>query len=76
MATEAELEMASCIAELVQRQYGIAVGSVTERNGKDDSGLTNDFTFDGPDLPLALEVTRLRDDFEKSILGGAAQPAR
>jgi hypothetical protein len=31
----------------------------------DDSGLTNDFTFDRAVPPLALEVTRLRDDFER-----------
>ncbi len=64
MANEQELEIAAWIAELVQRQYGIAAGPPTERDGNDDSGLTNDFTFDKAEPPFALEVTRLRDDFE------------
>jgi hypothetical protein len=64
LANEQELEVAAWIAELVQRQYGIAAGPATVRDGTDDSGLTNDFTFDKPDPPFAVEVTRLRDDFE------------
>ena len=38
---------------------------MTERDGKDDSWLTNDFTFDSADTPFAVEITRLRDDFER-----------
>jgi hypothetical protein len=64
LATVQELEVAAWIAELVERQYGVGAGPATERDGKDDSGLTNDFTFDNAEPPLALEVTRLRDDFE------------
>jgi len=68
MASEQELEVAGWITELVQRQYGVNVGPATERDGKDDSGLTNDFTFDEAVPPLALEVTRLRDDFDSPPL--------
>lgn len=56
--------MAAGIAELVELQYGIVAGAATERDGRDDSGLTNDFTFDDAEPPFAVEVTRLRDDFE------------
>lgn len=39
-------------------------GPATERDGRDGSGLTVDFTFDDADPPFAVEATRLRDDFE------------
>ncbi|MEX0754977.1 MAG: hypothetical protein WD556_07660 [Actinomycetota bacterium] len=64
MAAPQEVEVAAWIAELVKRQFGIVVGPPTERDGNDETGLTNDFTFDSVTPPLALEVTRLRDDFE------------
>jgi hypothetical protein len=64
VATDQEREVAAWIAELVQLQYGIAAGPATERDGRDDSGLTNDFCFDDAEPPFAVEVTRLRDDFE------------
>jgi hypothetical protein len=64
LANEQELEVTTWVAELVQRQYGVAAGQATERDGRDDSGLTNDFTFDNAVPPFAVEVTRLRDDFE------------
>lgn len=64
LASEQELEVAAWVAELVHRQYGIDAGQATERDGQDDSGLTNDFTYDNAVPPFAVEVTRLRDDFE------------
>jgi len=64
LASEQELEVVASVAELVTRLYGVAAGPATERDGQDDSGLTNDFTFDRAEPPFAVEVTRLRDDFE------------
>lgn len=64
MASEQEREVATWVAELVHGQCAIAAGPATERDGEDGSGLTNDFTFDEADPPFAVEVTRLRDDFE------------
>lgn len=64
MASEQELEVTAWVAELVYRQYGVVAGKLTERDGNDDSGLTNDFTYDSAVPPYAVEVTRLRDDFE------------
>jgi hypothetical protein len=65
MTSEQELQVAGWVGEVVQREYGVPAGPPTERDGRDDSGLTNDFTFDGADPPYAVEVTRLRDDFEE-----------
>lgn len=49
---------------LVEQLYEIEIGPATERDGRDDSGLTNDFTYEEADPRIAVEVTRLRDDFE------------
>jgi hypothetical protein len=43
----------------------VVPGLPTERDGRDGSGLTVDFTYDEADPPFAIEVTRLRDDFER-----------
>ncbi|MEO8291747.1 MAG: hypothetical protein ABI635_01300 [Actinomycetota bacterium] len=64
MATTQELEVAAWIAALVEDLYEVEVGPPTERDGLDDSGLTNDFTYEDADPRIAIEVTRLRDDFE------------
>lgn len=40
-------------------------GLPTSRDGRDGSGFTVDFTHDEADPPFAIEVTRLRDDFER-----------
>jgi hypothetical protein len=64
MATTQELEVAAWITSLVKQVYEIDVGPATERDGSDDSGLTNDFTYEETDPPIAIEITRLRDDFE------------
>jgi hypothetical protein len=64
LESEQELEIAGWVAELVARLYEISPGSPTKRDGMDGSGLTNDFTFDDMDPRLAVEVTRLRDDYE------------
>jgi hypothetical protein len=64
MATAQEREVAAWIALLVEQLWGIEVGPATERDGRDDSGLTNDFTYEEADPRIAVEVTRLRDDFE------------
>jgi hypothetical protein len=64
MATAQEVEVANWIALLVEQLYQTRLGPPTERDGRDDSGLTNDFTFEETDPGIALEVTRLRDDFE------------
>jgi hypothetical protein len=64
MPTAQEEEIAHWIAKLVSTQFGVDPGPATERDGKDGSGLTNDFTYERVDPPLALEITRLRDDFE------------
>jgi len=47
--------------------FGVRPGLWTERDGKDDSGLTVDVTFEDADPPpaFAVEVTRLRADFEE-----------
>lgn len=46
MATTQELEVAAWVAALVKELYEVEVGPATERDGKDDSGLTNDFTYE------------------------------
>lgn len=64
LATPQELQIAGWVAELVERELGTVPGPPTERDGQDGSGLTVDFTFDDVHPPFAVEVTRLRDDFE------------
>jgi hypothetical protein len=64
LASEQGREVVGWVTELVERQYRVSPGSPTERDGKDDSGLTNDFTFDTADPPFAVEITRLRNDYE------------
>jgi hypothetical protein len=63
-----ERQVVEWVADFVERQHGVVPGPWTERNGNDDSGLTVDVTFDNadPPPPFAVEVTRLRDDFEKN----------
>lgn len=68
MASEQELELAGWVAELAERLGGVQSGPATERDGRDDSGLANDFTFGNAAPPLAVEITRLRDDFENPSL--------
>jgi len=46
MATPQELQVVSWVAQFVEREYGTVPGSPTERDGRDGSGLTVDFTFD------------------------------
>ena len=65
MTTDQERQVADWIATLIDRVYGVAPGPWTARDAKDDSGLTIDFTFDDAPDPIAVEVTRLRDDFER-----------
>ena len=60
-----EREVAGWVAQLVQREYNVVPGLPTERDGRDGAGLTVDFTYDEADPPFAVEVTRLRDDFER-----------
>jgi hypothetical protein len=64
VATTQELEVAAWVSTLVEEMYGVEVGPATERDGKDDSGLTNDFTYEEAEPRIAVEVTRLRDEFE------------
>ncbi|MGQ0668964.1 MAG: hypothetical protein ACT4PO_04705 [Actinomycetota bacterium] len=65
MTDEQEREVARWVARLVEREYDVVPGPPTERDGRDGSGLTVDFTYDEADPPFAVEVTRLRDDFER-----------
>jgi hypothetical protein len=65
LQTGQELEVVHWVAKFVEQEYGIVAGRPTERDGKDGSGLTIDVTFDDADPPFAVEVTRLRADFEK-----------
>jgi hypothetical protein len=65
LLTDQELEAVRWVARLVEQEYGIVAGEPTERDGADDSGLTIDATFDAATPPFAVEVTRLRADFEK-----------
>ncbi len=64
VVTAQELQTAAWVADLVERELGTVPGHPTERDGQDGSGLTVDFTFDDADPAFAVEVTRLRDDFE------------
>jgi hypothetical protein len=64
LATPQELQIADWVAEFVEREFGTVPGPPTKRDGQDGSGLTVDFTFDDAAPPFAVEVTRLRDDFE------------
>jgi hypothetical protein len=64
LATRQELQIVGWVADFVERELRTVPGPPTERDGEDGSGLTVDFTFDDADLPFAVEVTRLRDDFE------------
>src|SRR5437867_4715574 len=64
MATPQELQIVGWVSDFVEREYGTVPGPPTERDGKDGSGLTVDFTFEDADPRFAVEVTRLRDDFE------------
>jgi hypothetical protein len=64
MATPQELQVVGWVADFVEREHGTVPGPSTERDGKDGSGLTVDFTFEDADPRFAVEVTPLRDDFE------------
>lgn len=64
MGTRQELQVVKWVAYFVERELGTVPGKPTERDAKDGSGLTVDFTFDDASPPFAVEVTRLRDDFE------------
>jgi hypothetical protein len=63
-----EAEIVQLVAVYVESMFGVVPGPWTERDGKDDSGLTVDVTFEEANPPprFAVEVTRLRDDFETS----------
>jgi hypothetical protein len=68
LQTALELEVVRWVERLVKQAFGIVAGSSTERDGKDDSGLTVDVTFEDADPRLAVEVTRLRTNFERPDL--------
>jgi hypothetical protein len=48
---EQEREVAGRVARLVQSEYNEVPGLPTERDGRDGSGLTVDFTYDEADPP-------------------------
>jgi len=63
-----ELQVVRWVAAFIEPIFGVVPGSWTERDGSDRSGLTVDATFEDadPPPPFAVEVTRLRDDFEQN----------
>ena len=64
MATEQELQVFGWVAACVERENTCRVGPPTERDGRDGSAFTIDATFEEAEPRLAVEVTRLRSDFE------------
>ena len=65
MTTIQEIELANWVSACVKQTYRLNTGAATARDGNDDSGLTVDFTFEASEPRIALEVTRLRADFER-----------
>jgi hypothetical protein len=65
-STQSELEnqIATWVAELVKTHLGETPGRFTRQDGTKDPTLTVDFTFEESIPPFALEVTRVRADFE------------
>lgn len=73
-----ELQVVGWVAAFIESIFGVVPGSWTERDGLDRSGLTVDVTFEDadPPPPFAVEVTRLRDDFEQKLDEVAPCPIR
>ncbi len=68
MASPQEIQVVEWVADFVELDLGVIPGPWTEGNRMGGSDLSVDFTFEAadPPPPFAVEVTALRDDFERN----------